>query len=222
MKWSELPKEYQDLEIPEIAKKRFIFEKDYISHKFNWSKTNEGSDFWEQCADAETIDDLPTLTEKEYLLPEKWCVRGYANDSVHNWFNEKLKREISTSIINYFHYPEIENNVCTSSAIENGYTEITYDQWVKYVRDSEKETIKITKDWLLENFEDKKCKAKESINPFYMIYLDGAKGSNVKHKDFDSANKEAERLASNTDRKVYILQTVQVFERELIIKKSLL
>ena len=227
MKWSELPKEYQELEIPKEAKNSLghDFNNDDLIHKFHWRHTNQGQDFWNKCEEAKTIDELPPLPEKEFILPEKWCVRGYKNDCVHNWFNKKLKREIATSVINYFHYPEIEANVCTSCAISNGYSEIAYDQWVKYVRDVEYRENALKQNNNLEKIKEMRDvvndKDQEPIESFYMIYVDGASGSTRKH-DYESACKEAHRLSKETDKKVFILRSVEYFERNIEIKNTIL
>ena len=62
MKWSELPQEYRDLEIPEKAKNdNYNLESNDLFNKFNWFKSNEGPLFWEKCYLARSIQDLPPI-----------------------------------------------------------------------------------------------------------------------------------------------------------------
>lgn len=76
MKWSELPKEYQDLE------KKFssicYYEKDSksndINDRFRWLNTPQKHEFWWACYVAKSIADLPPITITDYpdiKQPEK-------------------------------------------------------------------------------------------------------------------------------------------------------
>ena len=65
MKWSELPKEYQDLE------KGFggcvlksPLDNENISLRFIWSTTPQKDKFWSDCHAAETIDQLPPIPKE--------------------------------------------------------------------------------------------------------------------------------------------------------------
>lgn len=67
-------------------------------------------------------------------LPEKWAILADKYSIVHNWFNDKLNRQvyIDTEPL-YFHFPEIERDICTCNNVRKGYTEITTDQFRKWV-----------------------------------------------------------------------------------------
>lgn len=61
MKWSELPKEYRDLE--NGFDDLFLLDKENesIISRFVWGSTPQGHDFWKQCFLAETISELPPI-----------------------------------------------------------------------------------------------------------------------------------------------------------------
>ena len=231
MKYSELPQEYRDLEIPEEAMDYFY--SDNILEKLYWDKTNEGRNFWYSCHISKTIDELPPIPNKEFILPKKWCIKSKQDSDVHKWFEKKLNRGVFSDQVNYFHYPEYEKRCCTTHYIKKGYTEITYDQWVKYVRDAEYKENALRKNNNLENIKeimdvvnDKEIVSQrdtnvplsnqETLEPFYMIYIDGATGSTKKH-DLNSAITEAQRLSKETDKKVFILRSEYCFERKIDI-----
>lgn len=50
------------------------------------------------------------------------------------------------------------------------------------------------------------------MKTFYMIYVEGGSTPAVKHNDSMDALKEAERLATMTKKKVYILKAEQLVE----------
>lgn len=81
MKWSELPQEYRDLEIPEVAKKGNLIAED-IDKRLWWKVTNEGYNFWNKCHLAKTIAELPPLPEKM-----KWSKDVYPK----GWVDERQK-----------------------------------------------------------------------------------------------------------------------------------
>lgn len=61
MKWSELPKEYQDLE-KGFDNNADINEKyDTISIRFYFDCTPQGLDFWNKCEDAQSISELQPI-----------------------------------------------------------------------------------------------------------------------------------------------------------------
>jgi hypothetical protein len=84
--------------------------------------------------------EIPELTLEEwdeivngFTLPEKWCVSAHKDSCVHEWFEGKLKRTIVNSDTSYYHYPDFGYKSCTSGCIKQGYTEITFEQFKKYV-----------------------------------------------------------------------------------------
>jgi hypothetical protein len=100
MKWSELPKEYKELE------KGFenveIYGSDWIHAKFSWNDTPQKSDFWEQCNNANSISELPAIPteskdEKLELLKEiqEYFERIENRDSMPLWLADKIEKVIN-------------------------------------------------------------------------------------------------------------------------------
>jgi hypothetical protein len=94
--------------------------------------------------------DLPTVSlldfiKKEWQLPEKWCVKGNFKE-VRDWFskNNQYNKYVNYEITYgncYFHYPKYTNNYVTSHhhyMVQNEYTEITFEQFQKYVLNNTK------------------------------------------------------------------------------------
>lgn len=59
MKFSELPRRYRLLPIPEKAK--LVLWQEDLSKRFNWAYTNEGAEFWLKCHKAMDESELPEL-----------------------------------------------------------------------------------------------------------------------------------------------------------------
>lgn len=72
--------------------------------------------------------------EPEFVLPEKWCVKG-DNKKVIDYSNKNGAVPKYSIGELYHHYPSFfKNGSCTSShIIESDYTEITFEQFKKYV-----------------------------------------------------------------------------------------
>jgi hypothetical protein len=79
-----------------------------------------------------------------FVLPERWCIdSGYDRDLIGNWFNENTDVNPSMRVsIDYsrdlegcpiYHHPRIWEGSCTSNEPHRGYTEITLEQFKKYV-----------------------------------------------------------------------------------------
>ena len=102
---------------------------------------------------------------------------------------------------------------------------LPYDQCGKYVKDAEYKENALRPNNNLEKIKEMRDvvndKDQDHLNPFYMIYVDGASGSTRKH-DYESACKEAYRLSKETDKKVFILRSVEYFERNIEIKNTIL
>ena len=102
---------------------------------------------------------------------------------------------------------------------------LPYDQCGKYVKDAEYKENALRQNNNLEKIKEMRDvvndKDQDHIEPFYMIYVDGASGSTRKH-DYESACKEAHRLSKETDKKVFILRSVEYFERNIEIKKTII
>lgn len=71
---------------------------------------------------------------EEFKLPEKWCVKPSKETS--EWFNKNSQtnaRDYHTMNCGYFHYPKVAKFCHHWDTIQNGYTEITFEQFIKYV-----------------------------------------------------------------------------------------
>lgn len=127
-----------------------------IGTQNNWPSFTPGKIYGEDylrdsqypnCTVEHYADNYPhdwELVEDDFTLPEKWCVKDNLDnvDVITNWFTKKLKREISGGS-NYWHFPEeiiCRNSICTSKNILPTYTEITFEQFEKYVLNVETNT----------------------------------------------------------------------------------
>jgi hypothetical protein len=88
--------------------------------------------------------------EEEFVLPEKYCVKNpYNNESqlLYDYVNssEEGKKGFLYPYTQgtYFHFPKYNSNSITSTDVEEGYTEITFEQFKKHVlnQDMEKKII---------------------------------------------------------------------------------
>lgn len=92
--------------------------------------------------------------KEEFILPKKWCIKSNNDIEVKKVLEFKPIRDCndSESIIFYRHFPTFSNSCTCNSNIKNGYTEITFDQFKKYVLKEDKQPIIIaesTKDILV-------------------------------------------------------------------------
>jgi hypothetical protein len=90
-----------------------------------------------------------------FILPRCWCIdSGYDRNLIGNWFNENtdvnpsMRRKIDYSKdlegCPIYHYPRIWEGSCTSTEPHEGYTEITLEQFKKYVL--KQENVMISED----------------------------------------------------------------------------
>lgn len=88
---------------------------------------------------------LPDKIVKEFVLPEKWCVKS-TNDTIKvlNDFINSKGYESTLSSNYYIHYPFLNGAGAAYSDIRVGYTEITFDQFKQYVL---KESVKEEEDF---------------------------------------------------------------------------
>jgi hypothetical protein len=102
MKWSELPKEYQELEkgFPTIA--ILNMNQNDISFRFAWDKTNQGTEFWLKCSQAQSISELPEIPsepidEKLELLKEiqEYFERKENQRSMPLWLSVRIEKVIN-------------------------------------------------------------------------------------------------------------------------------
>lgn len=106
----------------------------------------------------------------EWKLPEKWCIDSRLDVKlIGKWFNENSKTSYDYTRGHrdfYYHYPSYKTNH-TQNVVLNGYTEITLEQFKKYVLkkdfvlpekwciESTPETYEVIKDYLVKNDPDK-------------------------------------------------------------------
>jgi len=150
-------------------------------------------------ADMKEVYELfPDEKPKEFVLPEKWCI--YIDNDysvVKPWFDEKLKRNVK-GLASYWHFPEIRFNVCTTSKKDSDYTEITFEQFKKYVINEEKHPIpkqsKVIDSWCVKVTKKNREVVKQwinykgysiSIHTYYGINNAGNKYGNMLSSSFD-------------------------------------
>lgn len=92
-----------------------------------------------------------TLVEDVFILPEKWCIKGDNGEisrKVVNWFKKEIgfthyKGNGSTLV--FYYIDHISKNLVCESILKD-YTEITTEQFIKYVL---KENIEMKKEKIL-------------------------------------------------------------------------
>lgn len=75
------------------------------------------------------------LMEKEFIVPEKWCVKATREtfDSLQRYTKKVLGRTPADGGQNsYYHFPEF-GSLCTCDNIKPGYTEISFADFQKYI-----------------------------------------------------------------------------------------
>jgi hypothetical protein len=86
----------------------------------------------------------------EFKLPEKWCIKPKDEEEAELIFSFEgiSKHQDSKNIIHYQHYPpykilkgQPQENCTACPLIQFGYTEITIEQFKKYVLNTDIETI---------------------------------------------------------------------------------
>lgn len=136
-----------------------------------------------------------------YRLPDRWCINlKNASDEIVNYVNEngarKGKYEREEYNDKYAHFPKINPNKTTSREIHNGYTEITHDEFFKFILNiKEMKTYTFTRE-MAKRIYNVACspwkqtileKVKESISPL----SDSGEISETFVKEmFDAASKE--------------------------------
>lgn len=94
----------------------------------------------------ELIEHL-VVKEEEFVLPEKWCVKGDKQEVIdYSNIHGKIK-PYKLNKNYYHHYPSCGEGCTTSDKIEKGYTEITFEQFKKYVL-KEEEWIPKVGEWV--------------------------------------------------------------------------
>lgn len=76
---------------------------------------------------------LPHEIPDNFVLPEKWCIKQSAGEESCKWFNEKygVTSHVGGSY-NYLLNPKFQSS-CYHTSIPDSYTEITFEQFKKYV-----------------------------------------------------------------------------------------
>jgi len=80
-------------------------------------------DYWNECVNG-------------FQLPEKWCIKNSPEIDlvIGEWFDKNIGRIPTDKRKDaYWHYPEISKYASSDSRINAGYTEITFEQFKKYV-----------------------------------------------------------------------------------------
>lgn len=117
---------------------------------FNWKGSDEGDDFWEHINNEEynhAKELKPELfKEEEFVLPEKWCITTTkeSNDTILEYVNKiNPNKSRDRSIGNHHCFDNGNHTGWMHSApqYKKGYTEITFEQFKKYVLKEQDTTI---------------------------------------------------------------------------------
>ena len=76
-----------------------------------------------------------------FVLPEKWCCKGYKEVAEYSNIHGVCKGIYSENLNLYHHYPSLYFNATLDHKIFYGYTEITLEQFKKYVLKMDKKII---------------------------------------------------------------------------------
>lgn len=80
----------------------------------------------------EAYDAQFVVKEPEFVLPEKWCIKQNISKEICDWFNKNgTIAARTTGAYTYLNYPGINGYFCDQ--IKPGFTEITFEQFKKYV-----------------------------------------------------------------------------------------
>lgn len=69
-------------------------------------------------------------------IPDKWCIKCTPEtyNDISKWFNDKLERIVrDKERDSYWHFPEFNKGNCSMSKVENGYKEITFEFFKKFI-----------------------------------------------------------------------------------------
>lgn len=103
-----------------------------------------------------------------YILPEKWYIKRekYNHTIINQYFNKiSNSKDYMYENLSYFHFPsfDIYRDYYQSNEIESGYTEITFDQFKKYV---------LKQDLTINKLEDKSLKLEEIKSKLIKVKYD--------------------------------------------------
>lgn len=86
------------------------------------------------------IDDI--IMEEEFILPSKWAIKSTPSIGEElNKYATKITKRNYRNDEGYFHFPDYKYLCCTGAKLETDYTEITYEQFLKYVLKMEQKKI---------------------------------------------------------------------------------
>lgn len=99
------------------------------------------------------------FVKDDFVLPEKWCVKF--NKEVGVWLDKKTNNDFYyNSNFKYICYPEASYNSHIYEEIPEGYTEITFEQFQKYVLKTTEQPKVMEKDWSKATKEELMAEAK--------------------------------------------------------------
>jgi hypothetical protein len=78
----------------------------------------------------------------KFVLPEKWCIRQNRRE-INDWLNvHKQTKHTYTDLkgVKFIRYPAYSTNHLYST-VQPGYTQITYEQFEKYILNKQPEVI---------------------------------------------------------------------------------
>ena len=137
MTWKELPVEIQKRMLDEQVKQgnqrnQCVFVNEMKASKtsggFNWDESTESDYFWRQILSAGKIEVFFEKYPKD-VLPEKWCIKISTQD-VADYCNEYGKMPpYKVDETHYAHFPPFDEVCTTCYKIQEGYTEITLEQF---------------------------------------------------------------------------------------------
>lgn len=110
-----------------------------------WANNNK----WD-CIDGTRIPNkkitlIKDFIQEEFVLPERWAIKNDVDKIVGKWFDENKQNSIQDYALKYtnkyFHYPAIREKEYSLdneyfhafSEVQEGYTEITFQEFQKYV-----------------------------------------------------------------------------------------
>ena len=78
---------------------------------------------------------IKTPVNEEFVLPEKWAVKGFigGNKEIEDYANENGVTPPYSGNELFHHFPPTKQGYTTNRTLYEGYTEITYEQFKKYV-----------------------------------------------------------------------------------------
>lgn len=94
-----------------------------------------GMDF--QSAKPNSFIEFSQIDFEEFILPEKWCIMRTVNNYkiINDWFNKNNTRNYTFDCTAYYIYSGCLNGnwIIINTTINPDYTEITFEQFCKYV-----------------------------------------------------------------------------------------